>query len=372
MSSKPFLSICIPAYNKSDRLKKNITSLLNACDDEIEIVVVDNVSSENLKAVCKGFKDPRISYYRNEKPIVANANWFRSIRLAKGQWAMLLMDRDLINGKGMPAVIEELKKNSACGAARIYFHIGGGDEIYAKNSRIENCKYYPAREIETILAVNRIQHPSGKIYNRDFLTLSEAYENAVAQNPRNFDQLYIIYEPAWNNGFLSIKTTDMICIPTNKYMKSYKSGWKASLPNNAKVSNYYTPNGFMLDKRENLEEMLRLDLSLEEKKRLCVQAYNGFMKRGFISMISIPKSDLTWSHYDEKYKYRTGKERNRIASEFCEHYKESVRMLLGNNAEDVLAKIKPIRVNWLMYMKPTVRAMKSAIAEKFQSLGFSL
>lgn len=45
MSGRPILSICIPAYNKSARLKANLTSILNACGNDIEIVVVDNVST---------------------------------------------------------------------------------------------------------------------------------------------------------------------------------------------------------------------------------------------------------------------------------------------------------------------------------------
>lgn len=364
MSSKPFLSICIPAYNKSDRLRKNITSLLDACDDEIEIVVVDNVSSENLEDVCNSFNDPRISYYRNEKPVAATVNWFRSIRLAKGQWALLMMDRDLINGKGIPAVVEALKNNRAFGAAKVGFLQNCGDEAYEKNPKFEGCKKYPAKEIETLLTLNKDTHPTGKIYNKEYLELSEAYENAIAQKPRVMENMYLLFDPVWNYGLLSIRMTDRVCYtPTSRYMKTYKSGWQVSETKFMKV-HPYTPAGFTQRVREDLEEMSKLNLSLEEKKELCVQAYNGYLKRKFIGLISIPKKNHVWTHYDNlKYEYRTGKERKRIASEFCDAYKEMVKLFFGDVAEDVLAEIKPIRIDWLTYIKPTIRTMKSAIVQ---------
>ena len=360
MNNRPTLSICIPAYNKSGRLKANLTSLLTACNDEIEIVVVDNVSTENLEEVCKSFNDPRISYYRNEEPIAAVANFIRSIRLAKGQWALLLMDRDLINGKGIPALIEVLKKNKTFGAAKIRGCPENGEEPYSKNSKIEKIERFQPRKVDTLLAVNKGDHPSGYTYNKDFLTISEDYEREIMRHPRYRDEAYLMFEPVWNHGFLEIFQTNLMSQPTSKYMRSYKSGWKAS--NTAAGSNnyhydYFLPNGCMKYMREDLKEMLKFDLSLEEKKELCVREYYGYAKYTFLWMISIPKSHFVWAHYNEKYKYRTRKTREKIASEFCEYYKETVKMLLGDDAQDVLAEIKPLQVDWWTYMKPTIVAI---------------
>ena len=366
MSAKPYLSVCIPAYNKSDRLRKNLASLLNACGDDIEIVVVDNVSEENLEEVCKNFNDPRISYYRNEELIVAQANWIRSVRLAKGQWALLMMDRDFINGKGIPALIEELKKHKTFGTGNLLIHFGGGkEEIYFKDSKIENVEEFPAGEIGTLLESNRVGHPSGNLYNRDFLTVSEGLETAIIRRPRLNENIYLMYDQAWKHGFLKIHG-DMIYSVPGSYLKTYKSGYKASYTNTKSVNYYpyFTPEGFMTYIREDLEEMLKLDFPRKiDSKELCVQAYNGYIKDTFLSMISIPRSSPLWRHYDEKYTYRTGKERKRIATEFCEDYKATVRRLLGDDAEDVLPEIEPIQIDWLTYIKPTLAEFKYAIAD---------
>lgn len=362
MNGKPFLSICVPAYNKSDRLKTNLTSLLNACGDNIEVVVMDNVSAENLEEICKSFNDPRISYYRNEKPIPASANWIRSVRFAKGQWALLMMDKDFINGNGIPALMEELKKNKDFGTGRVIRRNNGSEEIYSEKPQIVKVEKFQAGEIPTLLQLNGDTHPSGDLYNRDFLTLSEACEDAIAQNPRLKDNIYPMLEPAWNHGFLKIQE-DMIYTPTEEYAKLHESGFKASLPKGSeKSSEFYTPDGVKKFIREDLEEMLKLKLSSEEKKELCVQVYNGYAKAALIGVFLLPRNSYVWTHYGEKYKRHTAKERERIASEFCESYKENVRMLLEEDAEDVLAAIEPIRVDWSIYAELMIGNAKHTIA----------
>lgn len=354
MSAKPFLSICIPAYNRSGRLKANLSSLLSACGDELEAVVVDNVSSENLEEVCKGFNDPRISYYRNETPIVAQANWMRSVRLAKGQWALLMMDRDFINGRGIPALMEALEKNRSFGAGNTGSLVDGKEKIYSQNPRISRIEEFPAGEIRTLLEVNRVSHPSGDLYNREFLTLSESDENAIMQNPRSKENVYFMCGPAWEHGFLRIQT-DMIYRPSDKYLKTYKSGFKAS--HAANRYGVHTLEGLMKYMREDLEELLKFNLSEEEKKALCAQAYNGYVRESFTKMISTPRTSGSWAHYDEEYKYRSWRELNSAAAEFCEMYRKTVRLLLGDGAEDALAEIKPIRIDWQTYLRPAVSAI---------------
>lgn len=353
MGGKPVLSICIPAYNRGDRLKQNLTSILSVNSDELEVVVVDNVSTENLEEICAGFQDPRISYYRNDEPVVAQTNWFRSIRLAKGQWAMLLMDRDLINGKGIPELIEELRRNSAFGAGRVFCDFfGRTDDMYSQTPQIKSVEKFRAREIDTLFIANTFSHPSGNLYNKELLTFSEAHENTIQRSPRLYENIYLMYATVWDHGTFVIQA-DMLCTPLANYLKTHKSGSIASLPKSAVKTNYYffTPCGLTSYIREHLEEMLKLDLSVAEKEELCERFYNEYVTTSFKRILSWPKSSFVWRRYDEKYKRRTTKEREKIAAELCENYKESVKLLLGDGAKDVLAKITPIQVDWWTYTK---------------------
>lgn len=60
---------------------------------------------------------------------------------------------------------------------------------------------------------------------------------------------------------------------------------------------------------------------------------------------------------NEKYKYRTWKEKNNLAAKFCEEYKENAKMYLGDGAEDVLKEIEPLPVERLTHIKLMIAAI---------------
>ena len=56
----PFFSVVIPVYNRAAVLRTALQSVLAQSDQDFEIVVVDDGSQDNPKAVCDSFGDPRI------------------------------------------------------------------------------------------------------------------------------------------------------------------------------------------------------------------------------------------------------------------------------------------------------------------------
>ena len=68
------ISIVIPVKNRSEKLKRSIQSVLNQTYTDIEILVVDDKSSEDLKVVVNDFKDNRIKYILNQSK-VSNARF---------------------------------------------------------------------------------------------------------------------------------------------------------------------------------------------------------------------------------------------------------------------------------------------------------
>ena len=58
----PFFSVVIPVYNRADALGDALRSVLAQGEQDFEIVVVDDGSKDNPKAVVDEFGDPRIRY----------------------------------------------------------------------------------------------------------------------------------------------------------------------------------------------------------------------------------------------------------------------------------------------------------------------
>jgi glycosyltransferase involved in cell wall biosynthesis len=61
------VSIVLPTYNGSRYIRQSIDSCLNQTYRNIELIVVDDCSTDNIAEIVKSYSDPRVRYVRNEK-----------------------------------------------------------------------------------------------------------------------------------------------------------------------------------------------------------------------------------------------------------------------------------------------------------------
>lgn len=96
---RPFWSVVIPVYNRTDYLLESLASVLVqwSGQEEMEILVVDNASTvplvhELINSLGKGI----INYYRNPENIGVIGNSNVGIALSRGQWVHVLHDDDCV------------------------------------------------------------------------------------------------------------------------------------------------------------------------------------------------------------------------------------------------------------------------------------
>ena len=65
------ISIIISAYNSEKTIEKAIKSCLNQTYKDLEIIVVEDCSTDKTKEVIKSIKDDRIKLIENEKNLGA-------------------------------------------------------------------------------------------------------------------------------------------------------------------------------------------------------------------------------------------------------------------------------------------------------------
>ena len=94
ITSKPQVTVIIPAYNRAYVISRSIASVLAQTYPYFEIIVVDDGSVDNTEAVVKSFKDSRIKYIRHEvnKGISAVRN--TGINEAAGEYIAFLDSDD--------------------------------------------------------------------------------------------------------------------------------------------------------------------------------------------------------------------------------------------------------------------------------------
>lgn len=95
--TSPRVSICIPTYNRADMVGCAITSALAQTYRDIEVVVVDNASTDNIEEVVASFKDPRLRFVKNEENLGLFGNFNRCIEVAQGEFLHILHSDDYID-----------------------------------------------------------------------------------------------------------------------------------------------------------------------------------------------------------------------------------------------------------------------------------
>lgn len=96
--SEFIVSILIPVYNRDNFLDGCVKSALRQTYKNIEIIIVDNASTDKTWEICKKWAvlDPRVKIYRNEKNLGPVRNWKKCAELASGRYSKILFSDDLL------------------------------------------------------------------------------------------------------------------------------------------------------------------------------------------------------------------------------------------------------------------------------------
>jgi glycosyltransferase involved in cell wall biosynthesis len=112
--SEPTISVCIPTY-RGKHLSKAIESALNQTRKANEIIVIDDCSPDNIKAIVFPYIKHGVIYTRNQKNQGVPANYNIALKHATSDYVMLHGDHDIL----LPTFIEHaadiLDKNDNVG-----------------------------------------------------------------------------------------------------------------------------------------------------------------------------------------------------------------------------------------------------------------
>lgn len=88
------VSVIMPAYNTEKYIAKAIESCLAQTLDNIELIIVDDASTDRTVEIANSFLDPRIKIFINKKNLGASGSRNRALKEAQGEWVAVLDSDD--------------------------------------------------------------------------------------------------------------------------------------------------------------------------------------------------------------------------------------------------------------------------------------
>ncbi len=107
------ISIIITVYNGEEFLKECINSLINQTYKNIEIVVVDDGSTDNTEAIIKSYTDPRIVYYKNSENQKTYESVCRAFEFASGDYITFCDADDMLDSRACEVLLKKAIETNA-------------------------------------------------------------------------------------------------------------------------------------------------------------------------------------------------------------------------------------------------------------------
>jgi len=93
MNNNPLISVIIPVYNRENLIQSAIKSIVDQTYENLEIIIIDDGSTDCTEEKVKQIKDNRIRYFKNERNMGVSRARNRGIKLSGGE-IIALQDSD--------------------------------------------------------------------------------------------------------------------------------------------------------------------------------------------------------------------------------------------------------------------------------------
>lgn len=113
MQNEPLVSVIIPTYNRGRLILDSINSVLNQTYKNIELIVVDDCSTDDTEKTVKSIDDSRIKYIKLEKNLGACVARNKGIEISRGEFIAFNDSDDLWITTKLEKQLCFLKKNDA-------------------------------------------------------------------------------------------------------------------------------------------------------------------------------------------------------------------------------------------------------------------
>lgn len=169
-TSRPLVSVILPMYNAEKTIAECMDSIIRQTYTNIEIIVIDDGSTDNSVEIVKKYVDKRIKIYRYRHNYIANLN--RGFLRCNGKYIARMDADDRMCPMRISAQVDVLEKHTnvsvCCSVMKKY---GCTDDVkYGYNGVIPNLKIL-------LLRGNFLAHPT-MMFRKSILQKEFKYKKA--------------------------------------------------------------------------------------------------------------------------------------------------------------------------------------------------
>lgn len=107
------VSIIISAYNRQRDVKRAVTSALRQSFDAIEVIVVDDASTDSTCEVVNGIKDDRLKLVKHNRNLGLNQTRISGLNVTSGEYVMFMDADDTLEPEAVERLLQRQRATSA-------------------------------------------------------------------------------------------------------------------------------------------------------------------------------------------------------------------------------------------------------------------
>ncbi|MBL1211027.1 glycosyltransferase family A protein [Geminocystis sp. GBBB08] len=158
--NNPLISVIIPAFNAEKYLKEALESVIKQNYHPLEIILIDDGSTDNTAKIAKSFQNIKYIYQENSGHAIARNN---GIKIAKGEFIAFLDADDLWTPNKLSLQINYLNEhpdiNYVLGQQKIFLESGIKKPKWLKDEYLDNA--IPAYLLSALLTRKSIFNQIG-------------------------------------------------------------------------------------------------------------------------------------------------------------------------------------------------------------------
>ncbi len=177
MNNKPLVSVIVPVYNIEKYVRKCLDSLTSQSYENIEIIVVDDGSTDGSGEICNGIAlaDKRVKVFHKKNGGLSSARNY-GIKKAKGEYVCLVDGDDYVKRNFVKVMVGAMEKNADIAVCGYNAEIPKVEVMSGKEATIrlltqqENVDIIAWNKIYKRYLFDKIQYPEGQNYEDNLTT----------------------------------------------------------------------------------------------------------------------------------------------------------------------------------------------------------